>query len=125
MCLVGRFLKNNSLKLHCQMNRNLVGSIHGISLLRLLMSFRSVNKHGSRVQFLFLVGRFLKILSSETAWSNELNFFLFLYCRILPVNKYHLVPGFQVMKLHKNIISFTINLILNYTNKLGFVTHFF
>jgi K+-transporting ATPase c subunit len=30
------------------------------------------NKHGCHRQFLFLIGRFLKIASSETAWSNEL-----------------------------------------------------
>jgi hypothetical protein len=32
---------------------------------------RSVNKHGHHRQFLFLIGRFLKIFSSETAWPNE------------------------------------------------------
>jgi hypothetical protein len=41
-------------------------------LLRLLISFRSVNKHGPHRQFLFLIGRFLKILSSEIAWPNDL-----------------------------------------------------
>jgi len=41
--------------------------------------------------------------------------FLFLYCLILPVNKYHLGTGFNVMKKHKNIIPFTINIILNFT----------
>jgi hypothetical protein len=40
-------------------------------LLRLLMSFWSVNKHGHHRQFLFLIGLFLKIFSSETAWPNE------------------------------------------------------
>jgi hypothetical protein len=39
-------------------------------LLRLLISFRSVNKHGCHRQFLFLIGLFLKIFS-ETAWPNE------------------------------------------------------
>jgi hypothetical protein len=29
------------------------------------------DKHGHHSQFLFLIGRFLKIFSSETAWSNE------------------------------------------------------
>jgi hypothetical protein len=28
-------------------------------------------KHGHHTQFLFLIGRFLKIFSSETAWSND------------------------------------------------------
>ena len=36
------------------------------ALLRLLNSSRTVNKHGRHRQFLFLVGRFLKIFSSET-----------------------------------------------------------
>jgi hypothetical protein len=31
---------------------------------------RSINKHGHHRQFLFLIGRFLKIFS-ETAWPNE------------------------------------------------------
>ena len=31
----------------------------------------SVNKHGSHRQFLFLIGRFKKIFSFETAWPNE------------------------------------------------------
>ena len=37
---------------------------------RLLILSRSINKHGHYRQFLFLIGRFLKIFS-ETAWSNE------------------------------------------------------
>jgi hypothetical protein len=32
----------------------------------------SVNKHGHHRQFLFFIGQFLKIFSSETAWPNEL-----------------------------------------------------
>ena len=35
------------------------------------MSSHSLNKHGHHKQFLFLTGEFLKIFSSETAWSNE------------------------------------------------------
>ena len=31
---------------------------------------RSINKHGHHRQFLFLIGRFLKIFYSETAWPN-------------------------------------------------------
>ena len=38
---------------------------------RLLILSRSINKHGRHRQFLFLIGRFLKIFSSETAWPNE------------------------------------------------------
>ena len=30
-----------------------------------------INKHGRHRQFLFLIGRFKKIFSSETAWPNE------------------------------------------------------
>ena len=41
-------------------------------LWELLIPFWSVNKHGSHRQFLFLIGRFLKIFSSETAWTNDL-----------------------------------------------------
>jgi hypothetical protein len=40
-------------------------------LSRLLISSRSINKRGRHRQFLFLIGRFLKIFSSETAWPNE------------------------------------------------------
>jgi hypothetical protein len=43
-------------------------------LLRLLISSRSVNKHGHHRQFLFLIGCCLKILHSETALPNELKF---------------------------------------------------
>jgi hypothetical protein len=39
---------------------------------RLLILSRSINKHGRHRQFLFLIGRFFKIFSSETAWPNEL-----------------------------------------------------
>ena len=61
------------LKLFGQMKRNLVGSIYGkSSVIRLLISSRSVNKHGCHRQFLFLIGWFLKkIFSSETALPNE------------------------------------------------------
>ena len=37
----------------------------------MLISFRSINKHGRHRQFVFLIGRFLKIFSSETAWPND------------------------------------------------------
>jgi hypothetical protein len=37
----------------------------------LLISSRSISKHGRHRQFLFLIGRFLKIFSSETAWPND------------------------------------------------------
>jgi hypothetical protein len=41
------------------------------SLQRLLISSRSINKHGRHRQFLFLIGQFLKIFSSETTLRNE------------------------------------------------------
>ena len=40
-------------------------------LQRLFILSRSINKHGRHRQFLFLIGRFLKVFSSETAWPNE------------------------------------------------------
>jgi hypothetical protein len=39
-------------------------------LLRLFISFRSVNKHGRQRQFLFLIDLFLKFFSFETAQPN-------------------------------------------------------
>jgi hypothetical protein len=43
----------------------------GGPLLRVLISSRSIDKHGRHRQFLFLISRFLKIFSSETAWPND------------------------------------------------------
>ena len=37
----------------------------------MLVSSRSINKHGRHRQFLFLIGRFFLIFSSETVWPNE------------------------------------------------------
>jgi hypothetical protein len=37
----------------------------------MIISSQSINKHGRHRQFLFLIGRFLNIFSSETAWPNE------------------------------------------------------
>jgi hypothetical protein len=39
---------------------------------RLLIPSRSINKHGRHRRFLFLIGLFLKIFSSETALPNDL-----------------------------------------------------
>jgi hypothetical protein len=61
-----------SLKPLCQMNRNLVGSIYGRFSIRIAHFVPIINKHGRHRQFLFLIGRFLKIFSSETALPNEL-----------------------------------------------------
>jgi hypothetical protein len=41
------------------------------TLYRLHILSRSINKHGRHRQLFFLIGRFLKIVSSETAWPNE------------------------------------------------------
>jgi hypothetical protein len=64
-----KILKNRPIrnkKLFGQMNRNLVGSIYGRFSIKLLISSRSINKYGCHRQFLFLIGRFLKIFSCET-----------------------------------------------------------
>jgi hypothetical protein len=45
------------------------------SLERLLISSRSVKKHHRYMQFLFLVGRLIKIISSETAWENIVKYY--------------------------------------------------
>ena len=45
------------------------------SLERLLISSRFVNKHHRHVQFLFSVGRLIKIISSETAWANIVKYY--------------------------------------------------
>ena len=37
----------------------------------MLILFWSINRHGRHRQFLFLIGRFLKIFSSQTAWPND------------------------------------------------------
>jgi hypothetical protein len=47
------------------------GSIYGRSSVKLLISSRSVNKHGHHRWFLFLIGWFFRFFSSETVWSNE------------------------------------------------------
>jgi hypothetical protein len=60
-----------NLKPLSQMNWNLVGSIYGRSSIKILILSRSINKHGRHRPFLFLIGWFLKIFSSETAWPNE------------------------------------------------------
>jgi hypothetical protein len=48
--------------------------VSSISFWRVLVSVhslsRSINKYGCHRQFLFLIGRFLKIFYSETAWPN-------------------------------------------------------
>jgi hypothetical protein len=61
--------KSSPLKLLGQMNRNLVGSIPGRSSIKTISS-RFANKHGHHRQFLFLIGRFLKIFSA-TSLPNE------------------------------------------------------
>ena len=55
-----------------QMNWNLVGSIYGRSSIK-IAHFVPIHQETRPPQaiFLFLVGRFLKIFSSETTWPNE------------------------------------------------------
>ena len=56
----------------CQLARDL-RSIPSIFCCRLFPNFNflcTINKHGHHRQFLFLIGRFLKIFYSETAWPN-------------------------------------------------------
>jgi hypothetical protein len=64
------FKNSSPLKLFGQMYQNWLDASMESPLLQLFMSFWSVNKHGSHRQFLFLIGRFLKIFS-ETTWPNE------------------------------------------------------
>ena len=66
------FLLWNSL---AKLTKNLVGSIYGRSSIKDCSSSWSINKHGHHRQFLFLVGRFLKVFSSETAWRNTANLY--------------------------------------------------
>ena len=64
-----------------QMNQNLVGSIYGRSCIKNAHFVPSFNKQDRHWQFLFLVGPFLKIFSSETAWPNDRNLEWSLYGR--------------------------------------------
>jgi hypothetical protein len=59
---LANFFKSSPLKPLGQMNRYFVGSIYGMSSMKKLISSRSVSKHGHQMQFLFLIGRFLKNL---------------------------------------------------------------
>jgi hypothetical protein len=52
-----------------------VESINGRSSLKIAHIVRSVNKHGHHKKLLFLVGQFLRIFSSETAWPNKAKFY--------------------------------------------------
>jgi hypothetical protein len=43
----------------------------GGPLQRVLISSQSIDKNGRHRQFLFLIGQFLKIFFSKTAWPND------------------------------------------------------
>jgi len=56
--------KSFPLKLHGQMNQNLVDSVYRRSSIKMFISAQFVNKDGHHRQFLFGIGRFLKKYSS-------------------------------------------------------------
>ena len=67
--------KKSSLKPHGQMKRNLVGSIYGRYSIKFAHFVPIRHKYGCHRQFLFLIGQFLKkISSSETVWPNKHKF---------------------------------------------------
>jgi hypothetical protein len=57
-----------------QPNKLKLGRKHLLEVLskRVHILLWSITKHGHHRQFLFLIGRFVKIFSSETAWPNVL-----------------------------------------------------
>jgi hypothetical protein len=55
----------------CENDANCTNLVNSILLDILIILVRSVNKRGRHRQFLFLIGRFFKIFSSETALPNE------------------------------------------------------
>ena len=70
--LIGWFLKKSSPLKPCgQMNRNLVRTIYGRSSIEVAHIGWFVTKPCRHSQFLFLIGRFLKIFYSKTTWPNE------------------------------------------------------
>jgi hypothetical protein len=53
------------------MNQNLVEASMKGPLYRLVDSSRFGDKHSRQMQYVFLIGRFLKIFFYETTWPNE------------------------------------------------------
>ena len=76
------------------MNWNLAGCIYGRSSIKIahFVLSQSVNKYDHHMQFLFLVGRFLKIFSSETPWKNKAKFYRKHLCKVL----------FKISSFHSN-----------------------
>jgi hypothetical protein len=48
-----------------------IDAAYQVSVVAMFVNRSGRNKHGSHRQFLFLIGRFKQIFSSETAWPNE------------------------------------------------------
>jgi hypothetical protein len=65
------FKKSSPLKPLSQMKWNMVESIYGRPSIKIAHFSRSINKHSRHRQFLFLIGRYFKIFSSETDWPSE------------------------------------------------------
>ena len=68
--------KSSPLKLLCQMNINLVGSIYGRSSIK-IAHFVLIRKQTNDLhrQIMFLIGQFVKIFFSETPWPNKATFY--------------------------------------------------
>ena len=72
LCITSRYSHFNILfSKPCQRQYELLPSLGVRRLSSVYILFWSITKHGHHRQFLFLIGQFLKIFSSETVWPNE------------------------------------------------------